>query len=87
MVRLLLALICTLVDGGIGSSIATPGIIAVRCVREKCERLLVADEASHDQSQHREWFNKPRDDILYRNHVHGRQSARNAQPAMPSSIP
>ena len=34
-------------DGGMGSSIATPGIIAVRCVREKCERLLVPDEASY----------------------------------------
>jgi hypothetical protein len=33
-------------DGGMGSSIAAPGIIAVRCVREECERLLVPDEAS-----------------------------------------
>jgi hypothetical protein len=45
-------------DCGIGSSIATPGIIALRCIREKCERLLVADEASHDQYKQREWFNQ-----------------------------
>jgi hypothetical protein len=46
-------------SGGVGSSIATPGIIAVRCIREKCERLLVADEASHDQYRQREWSNQP----------------------------
>ena len=88
MVRLLLALICTSCDGGgIGSSIATPGIIAVRCLREKCEWLLVPDEASHDQYKQREWFNQSWDDVLHRHDVHGRQSAGNAQPAMPRSIP
>jgi hypothetical protein len=46
-------------DGGIGSGIATAGIIALRCIREKCERLLVADEASHDQYRQREWSNQP----------------------------
>jgi hypothetical protein len=74
-------------DGGIGSSIATSGIIAVRCIREKCEWLLVADEENHNQCQHREWCNKPWDDLLHRHDVHGHQSARNAQPAMPRSIP
>ena len=73
--------------GGVGSSIATPGIIALRCIREKCEWLLVADEASHDQCQQREWFNQSWDDVLHRHLVHGRQSAGNAQSAMPGSIP
>ena len=58
-----------------------------RCIREKCERLLVADEASHDQYKQREWFNQSWDDVLHRHLVHGRQSAGNAQSAMPSSIP
>jgi hypothetical protein len=49
---------------GIGSSIATPGIIAVRCIRAKCEWLLVADEENHDQCQHREWCDKPWDDLF-----------------------
>ena len=74
-------------DGGIGSSIATAGIIALRCIREKCERLLVADEASHDQYRQREWSNQSWDDVLHRHLVHGRQSAGNAQSAMPRSIP
>jgi hypothetical protein len=74
-------------DGGIGSSIATPGIITLRCIREKCEWLLVTDETSHDQYKQREWFNQSWDDVLHRDLVHGRQSAGNAQSAMPGSIP
>jgi hypothetical protein len=74
-------------DGGVGSGIATAAIIALRCIREKCEQLLVADEASHDQYKQREWFNQSWDDVLHRHLVHGRQSAGNAQSAMPRSIP
>jgi hypothetical protein len=73
--------------GGIGSSIATPGISDVRCLRETCEWLLVPDETSHDQYKQREWFNQSWDDVLHRHDVHGHQSAGNAQPAMPRSIP
>jgi hypothetical protein len=49
-----------------GSIIATASIIAVRCVREKCQRLLVADEASYNQCTQWEWFNRTWDDVLYR---------------------
>jgi hypothetical protein len=47
-------------DGaGIDSSLATAGIIAVRCVCEKYERLLVPDQASHNQCKYREWHDRP----------------------------
>jgi hypothetical protein len=45
------------------------------------------DDPFHNQYKQREWFNQSWDDVLHRHLVHGRQSARNAQSAMPCPIP
>jgi hypothetical protein len=59
-------------SGGIGSDIATASIIALRCLREKCQRMLVADEASYNREcRRRECCNRTWNDVLHRHQFHG----------------